>query len=228
MTRPLPVYFRDRVYSCLGTMLFPDDPAKAESYVALRINWEPAEGEGSHLSCFVDAGGEWTVEMSRRHAYVLGQNALSRDEIDAANMAGGHIGEVVKHLVNAISLGSPNASWNKAIAVVEAHPATSNVTRSSFNNRIPVFAPVLHLWGAYAIAREARGGDAYVFSSEADLPRLGETSRTVLARLRAWRDSLPPGRTGRADGMKMLDVDEYGWFPEVAANPVQVKKTGCS
>jgi hypothetical protein len=142
---PFPVCRGDVCGSLLGAMLFPSDPAKADTYAAQLLTKRPLQdyrraGHGLSLTqeiTFLDAPGR----------------EVSSQEIETQKLHGFRAGEVVKILWALICSRPDIASWDSAIWVVEDAWAGEGHKsgRSTFRADLSEMRPVLHLWGALAL-----------------------------------------------------------------------------
>lgn len=208
--RELPAYYDDPVLSCWGTMLFPNDAARAEAYVAVRL-FRATAGRPGILTEYREAGHDWSGDRRRRQERMAGQNDFCDDDVDSAAYAGSHVGELVKLLWAMICEDTDNggisASWKRAIAEVDAHPSTVNTAHSTATDRLAEFSPVLHLWGAHAFRRQYQGRDFCAFKDLSDFRQFVGEAGCLLHVLRKWAEELPHWRR---NGMAMLGADEYG------------------
>jgi hypothetical protein len=142
---PLPLYHGDVCGSLLGTMLFPNDAAKAESYCARLLTKGP-------LQEYRRAGH--TLSFSREITLfdALGRE-ISGQEIDTQTLHGQRVGNVIKALSTLIWTHAEIASWESAIWIAEDESAGAGLktSRATFRAHLSEMRSVLHLWGAFAL-----------------------------------------------------------------------------
>jgi hypothetical protein len=144
-TNPVPGVPGDVCGSLLGAMLFPCDPAKADTYAAQLLTKGPLQDyrrAGHRLSL--------TQEITFLDALDRG---ISIQEIETQKLHGTRAGEVVKILWALICSRPEMASWDSAIWVVEDAWAGEGHKsgRSTFRADLSEMRPLLHLWGALAL-----------------------------------------------------------------------------
>jgi hypothetical protein len=184
-------------------MLFPSDPAKAESFCAAHLMKGP-------LQNYLQAGH--TLSAARQIALF---NARDREifskEIEARELHGQRIGEVVRILWGLICSLPAIASWDCAIRVVKERWARDGIKTSRANLRahLSELRPALHLWGALALREYQWLDDPNVgYHRIDDVVAFMTEAMTLLQRLRVWRD-------GRNEPVLAGDVfgPWVGWEP---------------
>ena len=139
----LPVFGGNAVGSLLGTMMFPDDPSKAELYAAHFI----AKALG-------DVPGAAALIGSEAHQYIHSTSTRYvgvHDEAQRNAYRGTKAGALVAYLWHA----GPKVSWQDAIKAATKNRGYS-MARSSFLKSTAEFGSVLHYWGMLSIQYENR------------------------------------------------------------------------
>lgn len=142
--RIIPLLHRDLFTSLWSVMHFPDDPARARGCAAFMLS--------QILGTAIAQGYELTPDDSR----AFFANVVSPPPthvIAARQQSGTQVGDVVKTLWCLICEDPATASWKRAIQVVEdtAYLAGVPGQRATLKKHLRQFAPVLHLWGAWAL-----------------------------------------------------------------------------
>lgn len=186
--RPLPVYFQEPFLSALGTMMFPEEPEKAEALVALRLSRSTDSGPGV-LTTFEDDGGEWPPSMIRRHRRILGSNGLTEAEIGRAWDDGLSVGKVAEVLLAMIEHHPDRAAWAAAAKIVAASPGVRQTSPQTFLNKRRELASTVHLWTAWSLRDGKIDGredfDAFIMESEFVLGRFENWTSTLRDERRA-------------------------------------------
>jgi hypothetical protein len=141
----LPVYRGDVCGSLLGAMLFPTDPAKADTCSAQLLT-------KGHLQDYLRAGYRSSLTQEIALVDALGRETSAK-EIETQKLHGFRAGEVVKILWALICSRPDIASWDSAISVVEDIWAGKGhrAGRTTFRADVSEMRAVLHLWGAFAL-----------------------------------------------------------------------------
>jgi hypothetical protein len=202
---PLPVYRGDVCGSLLGAMLFPCDPAKADTYAAQLLRKGP-------LQDYRRAGHRLSLTQEITFLDALGRE-ISSQEIETQKLHGTRAGEVVKILWALICSRPGIASWDFAIWVVEDAWAGEGHKsgRSTFRADLSEMRPVLHLWGALALRDYQLLADPSVgYDGLDDLTVFMSDAMALRLQLCQWRD-------GRNQPDTLLAVDAFGpwigWQP---------------
>jgi hypothetical protein len=187
MTRPavipLSIFFGDVCGSLLGTMLFPDDAAKAKGYVAHLGSQRPLQ---EYIRDGHDFGKERVIELLDAL-----QLSPSPDEIGQRERQGAEVGRIVQYLWALIGTPAAEASWEAAIkvAIDDASKRKDRGTRALFRRHLQRHAPTLHLWGALGmrgvsfLADPTRGYDGYD-----DCAAFMTEAMTLRQELQHWND----------------------------------------
>jgi hypothetical protein len=175
---PLQVFLGDAYGSLRGTMLFPNDRAKAESVCAAHLMEGP-------LQSYLRAGH--TVACARQIAlFDARKREISSNAIEQQELHGSRAGEVVKSLWGLICSHPDIASWGSAIRLVSAE---INVTRATLRSDLSEMQRVLHLWGARSLRESEWLDDPSVgYDRLDDLDAFMAESMTLLQQLCMWRD----------------------------------------
>lgn len=211
--RPLPIYFSEPFHSVFGTMLFPDDAERAERFVARLL----AQGPVRNLEC-----GLGDLDRSDRHSIMEAAAAAdpTDQKIKDRRTQGQGVGEIVKVLWADVCSNPDQAGWKGAISFVEAEMGTVRGSHASFREHLKIFAPVVHLWGAWSIRDgfdvPANNGpddgraidELWRFVSEAELLRLA---------LQEWLSTRPPHiqRQDRTLSVTPFSIGERPWSGEL-------------
>jgi hypothetical protein len=194
---PLAVYHADLYGSLCAAMLFPNDPAMAESFCAAHLMKGP-------LQNYLRAGH--ALSGARQAAlFDARDREISSNEIKRQELHGHRAGEVVKSLWALICSHPDVASWEGAIRLVSAQ---INVSRATLRSNLSEMRRVLHLWGAWTL-RESEWLDdpnvAYDWAN--DLVAFTTEAMTLLQQLRMWRD-------GRDQPDLLLAGEMFGPWPD--------------
>jgi hypothetical protein len=180
---PLPVYHGDVCGSLLGTMLFPNDAAKAESYCAGLLTKGPVQE-------YRRAGH--TLSLSREITLfdALGRGIRSR-EIETQQIHGQRVGDVIKTLSTLIWAHRKIASWESAIRIVKDQSAGASLktSRATLRAHLSEMRSVLHLWGAFALRDYQFLADPKVgYEALDDLTAFMAEAMALWQHLCGWRD----------------------------------------
>jgi hypothetical protein len=202
---PLPVYRGDVCGSLFGAMLFPSDPAKADTCSAQLLKKGP-------LQNYLRAGSRLSLTREIAFLDALGREISSR-EIETQKLHGNRAGEVVKILWALICSRPDIASWDSAISVVEDAWASEGqrAGRATFRADLSEMRAVLHLWGALALRGYQLLADPSVgYDGLDDLAAFMSEAMALRQQLYLWRD-------GRNKPDKLLAGDAFGpwigWQP---------------
>jgi hypothetical protein len=202
---PLPVYGGDVCGSLHGAMLFPSDPAKAETCAAKLLTKGP-------LQNYLRAGYRRSPIKEIAFVDALGRE-ISAKEIESQRLRGNRAGEVVKILWALICSRPELASWDSAIWVVEDAWAGEGhkAGRATFRADLSEMRSVLHLWGASALRDYQILADPNVgYDGLDDLAALMSEAMALRQQLCLWRD-------GRNTSDTLLAGDAFGpwigWHP---------------
>ena len=193
---PLPVYNDDPYGSLRAAMLFPNEPAKAESYCAAHVMKGP-------LQNYLRAGH--TLSPARLIELFDARNREScNNEIANREIQGSRAGEVVKSLWGLICSHPDIASWEGAIRLVSAE---INVSRATLRSNLSERRRVLHWWGAWTLRESEWLDDPRVgYDRVNDLGAFVTESMTLLYQLCIWRD-------GRDQPDFLLAGEMFGPWP---------------
>jgi hypothetical protein len=186
-------------------MLFPSDPAKADTCSAQLLTKRP-------LQDYLRAGYRLSLTEEIALVDALGRE-MSAKEIETQKLHGFRTGEVVKTLWALICDRPDVASWDSAIGVVEdawvdeGHKAG----RATFRADLSEMRAVLHLWGAFALRGHQFLADPNIGYDElADLGAFMSEAMALRQQLCQWRD-------GRNTSDTLLAGDAFGpwigWQP---------------
>jgi hypothetical protein len=202
---PLPVYRGDACGSLFGAMLFPNDPAKADTCAAKLLTKGP-------LQAYRQAGYKFSLTQEITFLDALGRE-ISSNEIETQKLHGFRAGEVVKILWALICSRPDIASWDSAIWVVEHAWAGEGrrAGRATFRADLSEMRSVLHLWGAFALRDYQILADPNVgYDGLDDLTALMTEAMALRQHLCLWRD-------GRNMSDTLLAGDAFGpwigWQP---------------
>src|SRR5262249_21085287 len=195
---PLPVYRGDVYGSLLGAMLFPSDPAKADTCAAKVLTKGP-------LQAYRQAGYKFSLTQDITFLDALGRE-ISSKEIETQKLHGFRAGEVVKILWALICSRPDIASWDSAIWVVEDAWAGEGhrAGRATFRANLSEMRAVLHLWGAFALRDYQLLADPSVgYDGLDDLAAFMSEAMALRQQLCRWRD-------GRNTSDTLLAGDAFG------------------
>ena len=195
---PTPVFFGDAQHSTMAVMLFPDDLAKARNFAAQLLN------DGT-LRAYIAAGHDFS-DRWMAFADAMREGRTSDKEI-AARLAGAKLAlDATKALWGLVCSHSGQAGWSGAIELVGEAYAKEKVSSSPSHIRkqLRLFAPVLHLWLAWAL-------DDRTLPPAADLFRVGYG---LLFKLRKWE--LSRDEAFRRDDGYLAERGKYGPWPALA------------
>jgi hypothetical protein len=201
---PLPVYRGDVCGSLLGTMLFPNDPARADTCAAQLLR--------GPLQEYLRAGYKFSLTQVITFLDALGRE-ISSKEIETQKLHGNRAGEVVKILWALICSRPDVASWDSAIWVVEDTWTGEGrrAGRATFRADLSEMRAVLHLWGALALRDYQLLADPNAgYDGLDDLAALMSEAMALRQQLCLWRD-------GRNKPDTLLAGDAFGpwtgWQP---------------
>jgi hypothetical protein len=199
---PLPLYRRDVCGSLLGTMLFPNDPAKADTFAAKHLT-------NGALQAYRRAGFAFSLTQELAFYDAVGRE-LSSSEIETKELHGQRAGEVVKTLWTLICSHPNLASWDRAISMVEdeSFAAGIQISRTTLRADLSEMRAVLHLWGALVLRNNQILADPNVdYQHLDDLAALMSEAMALLQQLCIWRD-------GRDMSDTLLAGDAFGPWRE--------------
>jgi len=202
---PLPVYRGDVCGSLLGAMLFPSDPAKADTCAAQLLTKGP-------LQAYRQAGYRLSLTQDITFLDALGRE-ISSKVIETQRLHGNRAGEVVKTLWALICSRPDIATWDSAIWVVEGVWAGERhrAGRATFRADLSEMRAVLHLWGALALRDYQLLADPSVgYDGLDDLTAFMSEAMALRQQLCQWRN-------GRNQPDTLLAGDAFGpwigWQP---------------
>jgi hypothetical protein len=186
-------------------MLFPNDPIKADTFGAKLLTKGP-------LQAYRRAG--FALSLTRDLAfYDAVDRELSSSEIEAKELRGQRVGDVVKTLWALICSHPELASWDCAISIVEDESFAGGIqiSRATLRACLSEMSAVLHLWGAFALREYQFRADPNVgYDGLDDLAAFMTEAMTLLQQLYIWRD-------GRKRPHKLLAGEAIGpwigWQP---------------
>jgi hypothetical protein len=179
---PLPVY-GDIYGSLRGAMLFPNDPAKAESFCAVHLMKGP-------LQNYLRAGHILSVAR-QIELFNVRDREIASNEIATQERHGAWAGEVIKSLWALICSRPDIASWECAIRVIQNHWGRAGITisRATLRTCLREMRPALHLWGAWALREHQWLDNPNVgYDRIDDLSAFMTEAMTLLQQLCIWRD----------------------------------------
>jgi hypothetical protein len=185
----------------VGTMLFPNEPTKADTFAAHHLTKGPLQasvGTGHMLS------GLQQIALFN----AIGRGIASR-EIEMQELHGQRVGDVVKALWGLICSCPKIASWETAILMVEngSVAAGGQISRATLRAALSDMRRVLHLWGALALRDYQILADPNVgYDVLDDLSAFMTEAMTLLQHLCTWRD-------GRKKSDTLLADDALGPWP---------------
>jgi hypothetical protein len=189
---PIPVHFGEAYTSVMAVMLFPDDERKAKWFVAHRL----AKGA---LQEYEAAGHDFS-DRHREYLDTVGDSPVSDAEVNKRYYDGSLVGETVKVLWALICDGDARAGWNAAIKTVESGNGSNPASGSRIRKQLKRFAPVLHLWGVWAVRGQDFGPSDEMLSD----------ANWLLVALRQWQDSRP--ENWKSDKSYLVG-EEFGPWP---------------
>jgi hypothetical protein len=195
---PLPVYHGDVYGSMVGTMLFPNEPTKADTFAAQHLT------KGS-LQAYLRAGHMLSGLRQIALFDAIGRGIASH-EIEMQELHGQRVGDVVKALWGLICSCPKIASWETAILMVEngSVAAGGQISRATLRAALSDMRRVLHLWGALALRDYQILADPNVgYDVLDDLIAFMTEAMTLLRHLCTWRD-------GRKKSDTLLADDAFG------------------
>ena len=205
----LPVFHDEPITSLRAVMAFPNDMQKAASYAA----WMLAKGSKGR------SRDVQTIGVERLHSITIAMLDHPEAEVKARIVGGCAAGEVTKVLFALINDDPAAASWNNAIQWTATHGARTRgrnqmaVSPASLRSEMAEFAPVLHLWGAWAIRGRRRRDDASVgYSLPDDVNMFLCEAEILLRELRKWNEGKSENARSRYLEANAFQVDPC-WKP---------------
>jgi hypothetical protein len=186
-------------------MLFPSDPAKADTCSAQLVTKGP-------LQDYLRVGHTFSLTREISLLDALGRE-ISSKEIETQKLHGHRAGEVVKALWALICSRPDIASWDSAIWVAEDVSADAGLKtgRATFRADLSEMRAVLHLWGALALRDYQLLADPSVgYDGLDDLTAFMSEAMALRQQMCQWRD-------GRNKPDTLLAADAFGpwigWQP---------------